>query len=111
MRYFQLLLITLAVTLSANSQAIVIFGAVGCGDWVKARSGGANDVGALALGDWVVGFVDGVAISKNENILKGVDPASMFLWMDNYCKNHPLDNIADGTDALVKELRRKQHKK
>ena len=59
------------------------------------------------LGDvaWLSGILTGLAIGMNVDILAEPDGDSIALWMDNYCRAHPLDKLSAGAVALALELR------
>jgi len=88
-------------------------GASSCGEWIKDRAD--NSVENKILWSfkelWLLGYLSGIAVSKNQNLLNGIDAASIELWMDNYCNSHPLDDIGDGGDALAIELKKKMNHK
>lgn len=47
----------------------------------------------------------GLAIASDAHVLKNTDGPSMLMWMDNYCRAHPLDRVATGATTLYFELR------
>jgi hypothetical protein len=88
---------------SANAFTVAGFGGQTCGKWVEDRA----SLGAMAELDeaWVLGFVSAsnkpFLVGTNVDILKGVDNAGAFAWLDGYCAKHPLDLIADAAGRLV----------
>lgn len=102
MKYVKLILAGLVIAISINAEAVTVMGARGCGEWVNGRS---NNV--LTYETWLIGYLSGVAVSDNVDILKNADLASLTLWMDNYCNKYPLNDIQIGTKQLVKELESK----
>jgi len=76
------------------SLSIEIRGIVQCGDWVKART--TNSDLRIAFYNSFVGYISGMAVGSNEDILSGTNNESLYLWMDNYCKNNPLSTIQEG---------------
>jgi hypothetical protein len=79
-----------------------------CGLWTQARQSG--DVYAvwwktLILG-WVQGFLSGYNLygPATFDITKGSDAEDLTKSVDNYCVEHPLNNIAGAADALVADL-------
>jgi hypothetical protein len=82
--------------------------AVSCGAWVERRK---TQSGAAVEQAWVLGYVSAsnatiVAMGQND-VLAGVDVPAISAWLDNYCRQHPLEKLAKATDALVSELIRK----
>ena len=77
-----------------------------CGEWVSHR----EKSNPLALGNtsWLVGYLSGLAVSRGTDFLAGTDNASLYRWMDNYCRTNPLRDVGSGGAALAAELGRKQ---
>ena len=79
-----------------------------CGLWTQARQSG--DVFAvwwktLILG-WVQGFLTGYNVYGPQifDVGKGTGADAVAEWTDNYCVQHPHDNIAGAARALITEL-------
>ena len=79
-------------------------GATSCGKWIEARKSQDSDPMALLLSVWVSGFVSGAGVTGTE--LKYIDPSARANWVDNYCKEHPLDDVSTAAEQLVVELRK-----
>ena len=79
-----------------------------CGVWVDSR---ARDVISPSI--WLLGFLSGGNVfGETNNALELVDRESIFLWMDKYCKENPLQFIDDGGVVLLRELvAKKKYKK
>ena len=75
-------------------------GAATCGTWVKLISEYPDQ---YVFNAWIAGFVSGTGWMGTK--VKPTDAAAMELFVTNYCKEHPLDNIADASEALVLALR------
>jgi hypothetical protein len=78
-----------------------------CGRWTDDRRQGALDMDADEF--WVSGFLSGVNFSratdgKSGSLGSGTDQPGLYAWIDNYCQQHPLDDIAVATIELVYEL-------
>jgi hypothetical protein len=95
--------IVLALAFSANSHAVSVRGAPSCGNWITERSS-ANKWYGIANNYWLNGYLSSYAKSTSQDILKNMDNEAVKLWMDNYCKEHPLSEIDDGADLLIKQL-------
>lgn len=67
-----------------------------CASWLDAR--GRNEQYQTA---WLLGYLTGVSVGANVNILKGVGPEVIETWMDNYCKSNPQKLMTDGTSDLI----------
>lgn len=57
---------------------------------------------------WLVGYLTGLAMAFEKDILKGTDNPSVFAWMDNRCKANPLSNLSTEGGALFFELVRQK---
>lgn len=99
-----------AAGFSANSNAVTVKGMESCGAWVKNRAGQpAPSRSAKVDSAWLAGYLSGVAVARDIDFLKGVDDNTIKLWMDNYCRSHPLDLIGYAADALSIELKNRMH--
>lgn len=77
-----------------------------CGEWIAHR----EKSNTLALGDtaWLLGYLSGMAANSGRDHLAGTDNASIYRWMDNYCRNNPLRDVSGGAKALAAELANKK---
>jgi hypothetical protein len=44
-----------------------------------------------------------VATSQND-FLAATDAQAIFAWLDNYCRQHPLEKVIEASDSLIPEL-------
>jgi hypothetical protein len=77
-----------------------------CGEWISHRE--KSDTLALGNTSWLLGYLSGLAVSRGKDFLAGTDNASIYKWMDNYCRTNPLRNVSSGGIALEAELTRKK---
>lgn len=101
-----LLVVGLLVSTEVYSAPVVYFGVISCGSWSAAR---ANKMEAVYRA-WLDGYVSGIAVESNKNILSQTDSESLALWMDNYCKSNPLESLSSGGYKLSVELAKRQGK-
>lgn len=94
-----LLLAALAATQPAEAvEAVAVFGTQDCGQWL--RNPNKN---------WLAGYLSGMNASyASEDFdpllqINSFDQAA--LWIDNYCRSNPLDNVQRGSNRLYGELR------
>jgi hypothetical protein len=92
------LLASMMAALPGTAEAVSVRGVRSCGVWARDRD--ATDK------SWLTGFMSGIAFSTNVDALRGTEPDSWYLWMDKYCRENPLKDIADGAEELFRELRR-----
>jgi len=77
-------------------------GLLTCGRWTAARSDGGDPVEKQDMTVWADGYVS--AISVHDPHLRETDVAGMESWLDNYCREHPLDIFQVAVQHLVFEL-------
>ena len=58
----------------------------------------------LITKSWFLGYISGRASRSAQDSLKGTDNESIFLWLDKYCREHPLNDLDSGGIALELEL-------
>jgi hypothetical protein len=103
-RFFSIFFLAFVVQ---SGQAMTIRGAPTCGGWLTQRSAPEGESTELA---WIVGFLSGLAIGFNEDILAPVDNADISTWLDAYCRAHPLDSFASVGQKLFVDLAKKQNR-
>ncbi|MCE9625841.1 MAG: hypothetical protein K8R69_10395 [Deltaproteobacteria bacterium] len=57
---------------------------------------------------WGLGYISGINSMKNLDIVRGKDQASMFQWIDNYCKSNPQSTYNGAVDSLIIEINKLQ---
>ncbi len=79
-----------------------------CGKWTQGRK--KDDWPQRAAEAWILGFITAYNfyVPGLSNVAKGTDVVGREAWIDNYCRDHPLDKIVDATEALIKHLKTRQ---
>lgn len=77
-----------------------------CGEWIVHRE--KSDTLALGNASWLLGYLSGLAASSGKDYLSATDNASIYKWMDKYCRASPLKDLSSGANALAAELAGKQ---
>ena len=93
---------------TAQEQGVLGQGNVLCNSWLEAR--GSGDVQAAARTGWVLGYVTGFNLygSKPEgDVSDGKNTEEMMVWIDNYCKKNPDENVYRASAALVDDYRQR----
>jgi len=92
-----------AILMSGRSEAdrtysVVGQGTVSCGAWMTAR----QERSAFGMQQWVLGFLSGVAFMGGPQIapLESTDAPGAWAWIDNYCHDHPVENISSAAAAF-----------
>jgi hypothetical protein len=73
-----------------------------CGEWVVHRE--KSDTLALSNASWLLGYLSGLAASGGKDFLSATGNASIYKWMDAYCRANPLRDVSSGGNALAAEL-------
>jgi hypothetical protein len=95
---------------AAHSRGFIILGQgnVSCGKWTDGRR--TNGASALGYSSWVLGYLsayNSYALKHSSDITQGTDNSGVLAWIDNYCRDNPLENIRSATDALIIELQKR----
>lgn len=92
MRAFALLVL-LAVVLPGPAEAFNLIGqgTQSCGTWTATRRAGK----AFGFEQWVLGFLSGVGWIGPDDPMLGTDAEGVWAWIDNYCRAHPIDPLAN----------------
>ena len=107
----KLITVTIIIFLSTadTAHAVKVYGLRDCSHWIEARAV-KTGYGAMIEEAWLSGYLAG-AVAHDRG---GFDPlknttsvSQIYLWMDNYCRANPLQNIVDGGNQLLKELIKK----
>lgn len=97
-------------------------GARNCGEYIelgkKVDGAGSRGIGEATALDythtlrWIAGYITSVnwQMPNTYDILGGGDFRSVLLWLENYCREYPSDNLALGMPSLAAELYAKRHK-
>jgi hypothetical protein len=95
--------------LITNANAVIVRGSLSCGKWVSDKSENKADGWSLLVNhSWLMGFLSGLAVYSKKDILKDIDPESLYLWVDNYCLAHPLEYSDDAGGQLFNELKKQK---
>lgn len=91
------------------NKTATIYGAgmASCGKYVEARQ--SNRSGEIyQFSAWIDGFLTAFTMynpdAHPDYINSKKDDEALLLWLDNYCKEKPLDNFHLAVQSLVKEL-------
>lgn len=78
-----------------------IVGQTDCGTWIK--------INRPADRGWILGYLSGINTDKNnQDILRKLDSAEQtILFVDNYCRNNPLEKTSSAAWQLLIELAKK----
>ena len=87
-----------------GNYTVIAYGNQSCGRWVKAHAAESEE--SRHQETWVTGYITAYNRVTHgiSNLSKGTDSAGLISWIDNYCKDNPLDGVADASAALVQVL-------
>lgn len=117
MKLFRAMLFVLAIVCSDNSDAVTAMGTPSCASWnTGAEQKIAFDTQAstqmpwdyIAKSSWLSGYLSGRFTSMKSRIIDTVDIDSINLWMNKYCNAHPLDDLQEGAESLIVELKKRK---
>lgn len=72
-----------------------------CATWAEARS--EDSVLAVVWEAYLLGTMNGIALATDKDFWKvggGITNDQAYFWMDRYCDNNPLKDVADGAITL-----------
>ena len=100
------LLAAISQTISAKEvQVIAGVGASSCGQWIEGREYKELD-GMLV--SWVQGFLSGMNLQRyaetKQEMAPIPDSGSLLAYIDKYCRENPLRDVAYGAVELYKEI-------
>ena len=96
------ILIVCSVPAFSRSFVILGGGTESCGTWTKERR--HRDLASYVLESWVLGYISAInvhVLKNSEDISAGTNNEGLLGWMDNYCQEHPLDEVRVAADALI----------
>ena len=102
------LLFLLTARIAAQEQAVLGQGNVSCSSWLENHR--SDDVQGSARTAWVLGYITAFnqyGSKPERDISEGKNTEEMMAWIDNYCRQHPADNVYRASAALVDEFRQK----
>jgi hypothetical protein len=94
-------MLLLQMTCLNAGSTIVGAGSQSCTGWMNRKK---NPVVKAAFESWVVGFVSGLNVSAEREIVGGGDFTAIVAWMDRRCVSRPSDQIGIAALDLAMEL-------
>lgn len=96
-----LFMLTAQPALSSDTFSVPGAGGVSCGKVLDAK-GDRN--ARLQFEQWVEGYLTGYNYYTHTRNITPPDSASVFAYVENYCRNNPLHALVSAAAALVQEL-------
>lgn len=85
-------------------------GTPSCGAWIAARANPSNGR-AIQYEKWVWGFESGLnwaGRNTRGDVLRGMEGEGVLGWVDQFCREHPLDDLVSAVVNLDRELARRR---
>ena len=89
------------ITLGANAKPIMVSGWTNCGSWLTDKEFDAE----VQKKSWLLGYLSGLAVGRQTDVLRDTSHESIFLWMDKYCNESPLENVFHAGNILFYDLK------
>ena len=91
------------------------FGNKTCGQYVKSldgqrRGNQADTIDHIIFVSWSQGFMSCQSLEYSKDMLYGRDMDSVILWLENCCREHPLELFSGATLDLIIALQKKEQK-
>ena len=105
-----LILLTTLALVSTNAwgdYSVKGEGNYSCPEYVSAKR--SNTAKLYSSITWVQGFITGVnhqraqATDTDSFIAQDIPAASIARWLENYCQEHPADDVADAAEVFITE--------
>lgn len=104
------MLVSVSVWAGDENGQFAALGTKSCGMYIDQRKAAAwPDTVSRA---WIAGYLTAYnrLVPDTYNIIGNSDLESVTLWLENYCRAHPLNDLDDAMNRLVIELDPKRHR-
>ena len=98
------LLFVLTARIAAEGQAVLGQGNVSCSSWLENHT--SDDARTACILGYITGF-NQYGSKPEGDVSEGTTTEKIMVWIDNYCRNHPADNLYRASAAFVDEFREK----
>src|SRR5258707_12671407 len=102
------LLFALNARIAAQEQAVLGQGNVSCSSWLENHR--SDDVQGTGRTASILGYITAFNQYRSKlerDVSEGKNTEEMTGWIDNYCRDHPADNVYRASATLVDEFRQK----
>lgn len=102
MRKMSVVLLLALAASASHGQEISVLSKYDCGQWFNSPT---REHAKIWLNGYLTGINEGSTVwAHGNNALRGVSPPQAWLWMDNYCRENPLETVLTGGQKLFSEL-------
>jgi hypothetical protein len=107
-------------TAEGKERTTVGSGLLSCGSWTQARQIRGTKISLVE--QWVFGFISSAntyapraymkpaEVALLPDYLDGLDADALLSWIDNFCREHPLEDVGTAAMFLLVELERRKLK-
>ncbi len=93
---------------TASERPVLGQGNVSCNSWLEGRQ---SDTAGSSRVAWVLGFMTAFnqygSKSQADDVSEGKSTEELMSWLDDFCKQHPGDNLHRATVAFIGEFQRR----
>ena len=89
-----------------SASAVTVRGGPSCATWLKDRQ--VSDSNGNYNEFWLLGYLSGIAVASNTDVLRGTPNNALMSWVDNYCRTNSLQNLEQAGGELFYELKRQK---
>ena len=88
----------------AAEYTTLAYGGITCESWASVRASKPSD--AAVYEAWILGFISAynAFVFKGPNVAAGSDFDALRGMVDDFCKEHPKDDLDSAAQALIKTL-------
>jgi hypothetical protein len=93
-----------ALPAPAAEYTTLAYGGITCENWASVRASKPSD--AAVYEAWILGFLSAynAFVFKGPNVAAGTDFDALRGMVDDFCKEHPKDDLDSAAQALIKAL-------
>jgi len=102
-----IVLLSLISNLAWGDYSVKGEGNYSCPEYASAKR--SNTAKLYSSMSWVQGFITGMNYQRSRDegsdsfIAQDIPAASIARWIENYCREHPSDDVADAAEAFVEK--------
>ena len=101
-------LLLLAGQAAADEHPVLGQGNISCSSWLEGRQ---SDNAGPSRTAWVLGFMTAFnqygSKSQADDVSEGKSTEELMNWIDDYCRQHPGDNLHRASAAFIDEFRQR----
>jgi hypothetical protein len=98
------LVLVIAAADGASARKIWGAGVTSCREWQENRT--QENLASWQQRSWIAGYLSGYNSASwgRDFLVRQPDAAAIYSWIDNYCRDNPLDDLIHAVTALKDEV-------